>query len=114
MWNLADVATYKSGERNNLNAPCSASSSYSTQTCENAFNGIMTGGNSWSCDWNVQQPTYWIEWKSPAADTIKIWQSGHEHSRATLTYAGKTCQLELNGNGQYIEFNLSEVCTAET
>jgi hypothetical protein len=112
MWNLADVATYKNGKRNNLKAPCSASSSYSTQTCENAFNGVMTGGDNWSCDWNVEQPTYWVEWKGPAADTIKIWQSGHEHSRATLTYEGKICHLDLaRVRGRYVEFNLAEVCT---
>ena len=110
-WNVADVATFKNGVRNNLNAKCTASSQYATKTCPNAFNGIMTSGDYWSCDWNVEQPTYWLSWEGPAADTLKIYQAAHEHTSAKIHFGGKVCNLPLNRvRGQYVEFDLETHC----
>jgi hypothetical protein len=110
-WNLADIATYKNGVRTNLHAPCTASSSYlgrneNTWTeivqlyCDHAFNGIVSlpqvdpadgrTWHGWSPIYYIDAPGYWIQWEAPAdADTLKIYQSGHEHSSATLMYNGK-------------------------
>jgi hypothetical protein len=105
-WNVADIATFKDGKRTNLHAPCTSSSVYTLprkgfdRTCNQALNGLPKDAHGnyefWSPHWEKEKPTYWIKWDSPAsADTIKIFQFGHPHSRAKLTYGDQVCELNL-------------------
>ena len=103
-----------------MNAKCSASSAINGNSlCGSAFNGAVN--TYWTPNYNIKnkpnpaqpqglpaQPKYWIEWISPKADTIGIWQTGHEHSTATLVFGGVKCTLNLNRvRGKYVKFDLS-------
>jgi len=93
-WNLGEIKLTNKGKPVKIDPKsCSSSSVIGNNGCQRLFDGNM--GTYWSPDYANKQKhsrDYWIEFKAGPADSISIYQSGHEHSYAALTINGGKAQ----------------------
>jgi len=89
-WNLGEIKLTNKGKPVKIDPKsCSSSSVIGNNGCQRLFDGNV--GTYWSPDYANKQANsrdYWIEFKAGPADSISIFQSGHEHSYAALTING--------------------------
>merc|ERR1712032_1664405 len=93
-WNLGEIKLTNKGKPVKIDPKsCSSSSVIGNNGCQRLFDGNT--GTYWSPDYANKQKhsrDYWIEFKAGPADSISIYQSGHEHSYAALTKNGGKAQ----------------------
>jgi len=93
-WNLGEIKLTNKGKPVKIDPKsCSSSSVIGNHACQRLFDGNV--GTYWSPDYANKQANsrdYWIEFKAGPADSISIYQSGHEHSYAALTINGGKAQ----------------------
>jgi hypothetical protein len=108
-WNVGEIQLQKGG----VNVPidpgtCSTSSTLSSgqYSCAKLFDGATT--IAWTPDYSSgsDPPPYWIQWKASGdVDKLRVYQTGWEHTTATLkrsldggsTWEDKNVQLQKAG-----------------